>query len=311
MGAIIKINLYTEKNQIITIKKSELEKFFLISKINPRKIISTLSIKELNKRGVLKILFAAAFRKILRKKPALTEQAIMSLIKSKKFKKIIKIEVSLPKGTLTFNLEKIHLLNLLGDLRGVIENNQYNLNEKNIKNKIIIDAGSHNGEFAILAVLMGAKKVYAFEPVSNTAKILRENIKLNHMENKIFVVEKALGDLDGFENIFFDFTGDGAASIVSKSGKKNFEKIEIIRLDSFAKKEKIKRVDMIKMDIEGFEANALLGAEKIIKQFKPILSFSAYHKPEDKVILPKIVKKLREDYKIVLNKFDEEDFYCY
>jgi len=312
MNKIIKINLHTEQNKLIPIKQRELEKLFKVSKIDPRQIISTLKIKEIDKVIMFKVLFLASIRKVFGKKPALTEQAVISLLKSKEmFDKIIRIDVHFQTGKLSFNLEKIHLLNLLGDLRGIIQNNQYNIKEKDIKNKIIIDAGSHSGEFAILVAFMGAKKVYAFEPVSNTAKILRANIALNRMENKIKVIEKALGNSDNFEKIFFDFTGDGGASIILKSNRKNFETIEITKLDSFVKKEKIKKVDLIKMDIEGFEAQALTGAEKTIKRDKPILTFSAYHKPEDKRILPKTVKKLREDYKIVLNKFDEEDFYCY
>jgi len=50
---------------------------------------------------------------------------------------------------------------------------------------------------------------------------------------------------------------------------------------------------------------------KAIEKFKPILSFSAYHRPDDKTTLPKVVSGIREDYKIKLNKYDEEDFYCW
>ena len=46
-------------------------------------------------------------------------------------------------------------------------------------------------------------------------------------------------------------------------------------------------------------------------KFKPILSFSAYHNESDKEVLPKLVKSIRKDYKIDLNTFSEEVFYCY
>ena len=64
------------------------------------------------------------------------------------------------------------------------------------------------------------------------------------------------------------------------------------------------------MDTEGFEENVLLGANKTISKFKPVLSLSAYHKPTDKDRLPKIIKSIREDYKITLNHSGEETFYC-
>jgi len=70
------------------------------------------------------------------------------------------------------------------------------------------------------------------------------------------------------------------------------------------------RVDLIKMDIEGHEEEALLGAQKAIQKFKPVLTFSAYHKQSDKIRLPEVVTSIRNDYRIKLNKYYEEDFFC-
>jgi hypothetical protein len=64
------------------------------------------------------------------------------------------------------------------------------------------------------------------------------------------------------------------------------------------------------MDVEGYEENVLLGARETIRKWKPVLSFSAYHKPTDKTRLPEVVKSIRSDYDIRLNKHFEEDFYC-
>jgi hypothetical protein len=40
------------------------------------------------------------------------------------------------------------------------------------------------------------------------------------------------------------------------------------------------------------------------------MSISAYHKPTDKVAIPKLILGMRPDYNIKLNNFFEEDFYC-
>ncbi len=308
---IKKIGLIANFGQKIEISSSGLKNFFLISRINPKRPLKTFFLK-LNKTKLIKIISTAYFRKITKKGVALTEQALISLIFPKiKFRKILRLEVYILGKKISFDLKDIHLLNLLGDLRGVIVNNQYALDKKNIKNKIVIDAGSHNGEFSLLAVLMGAKKVYAFEPVSKTNKILLTNIKINGLSKKIKVIPKALGDKNETAIIHFDFVGDGAARIGSKIKSKDSEKIEVIKLDDFIKKNKISKIGFIKMDVEGFEENVLLGAKKIIEKDKPVLSLSAYHKTSDKKRLPKIIKSLREDYKIALNNFDEENFYCY
>ncbi len=62
---------------------------------------------------------------------------------------------------------------------------------------------------------------------------------------------------------------------------------------------------LIKMDIEGAEKEALLGAEKIIKEKKPKLIICAYHKPEDIYELPRTIMEMRNDYKFTLWQIGE------
>lgn len=59
-------------------------------------------------------------------------------------------------------------------------------------------------------------------------------------------------------------------------------------------------VTLIKMDVEGAEMNALLGAREIIKKYKPKLMISLYHKPNDIWELPLFVKELVPEYKIYI-----------
>lgn len=186
--------------------------------------------------------------------------------------------------------------------------NQYNITEKNIKNRIVIDAGAHLGEFSIYAAKLGAKKVYAFEPVTKTYNLLKKQIKINNLENQIIPIKMALGDKNESAIINFDYAGDECANIKSDIKTKYFEKIKITTIDTFIKKNE--KVGFIKMDVEGYEEKVLIGATKTIKKDKPVLAFSAYHHPSDKKILPTLVKKIRPDYKIKLLKRYEEDFYC-
>ena len=308
---ITKIVLFTDTGYKISIPEEKLGLFFSASKINPKKPFQSLILPRLNKTDIFILLISAFLRKLNGIKPSIEEYSIISLIYGKiRFKKIIKLEVFLGGKKLLFDVSKIHLLNLLGDLRGVVYFNQYNLSEKSIRNKIVIDAGAHIGEFSLLCALLGAKKIYAFEPVSKTVEILRRNIKLNKFWEKIKVVPMALGDGEYSANISSKFIGDGAATIKRKYKQEGTEQIVITSLDFFVRKNKIKKIDFIKMDIEGFEENALNGAKETIKRDKPILYLSAYHKPEDKKLLPRLIKYIRADYQIKLLKKDEEDFYC-
>ncbi|MEM2032456.1 MAG: FkbM family methyltransferase, partial [Candidatus Woesearchaeota archaeon] len=50
--------------------------------------------------------------------------------------------------------------------------------------------------------------------------------------------------------------------------------------------------------IEGYEYNAILGAEKTIKKYKPVLSISLYHTPRDFFEIPKLLKQWVPEYKM-------------
>ncbi len=73
--------------------------------------------------------------------------------------------------------------------------------------------------------------------------------------------------------------------------------VETVALDELLEN---KKVDIIKMDIEGAELEALKGAQNLIKRNKPCLTISIYHKPEDIIELPLYVMSLNPDYKIYL-----------
>lgn len=69
----------------------------------------------------------------------------------------------------------------------------------------------------------------------------------------------------------------------------------------------------IKMDIEGAELDALIGAEEIIKRCKPKLAICVYHKPEHFWEIPFYIKKMLPEYKIYLrhHSYDVTETVCY
>lgn len=68
------------------------------------------------------------------------------------------------------------------------------------------------------------------------------------------------------------------------------------------------------MDIEGAEINALKGAEKTIKGYKPKLAICVYHKKEDIWEIPKLILSYVPEYKLYLRHYspfkDETVLYC-
>lgn len=85
----------------------------------------------------------------------------------------------------------------------------------------------------------------------------------------------------------FDVSGD-AGGRVSLEGKE----VDCDSLDNLLKGE---TVDFIKMDIEGAERMALLGASNTIGNHKPILAVCIYHKPEDFFDIPLLIEEMVPD----------------
>lgn len=76
--------------------------------------------------------------------------------------------------------------------------------------------------------------------------------------------------------------------------------IEVFKLDDLLADES---PSFIKMDIEGAESEALLGAEQIIKKYHPKLAISVYHKPEDIFRIPELILNYHKNYKFYLRHY--------
>ena len=90
----------------------------------------------------------------------------------------------------------------------------------------------------------------------------------------------------------------GGSSTITSNGKG--EKIKLVKLDSFAEKEELNKINFIKMDIEGAELDALKGAAETIKKYKPKLAICVYHKGRDMIDIPQYLKSLVPEYEFFL-----------
>ena len=146
----------------------------------------------------------------------------------------------------------------------------------------VIEVGGHIGYMSLLfSQLAGDKgKVFVFEPSINNLPYIRENIK---KKANVQLIEKGAGDknetatffmdnLTGQNNSFvedFDgFKSNQSASYDKSSGLTKVE-VPIVTLDSFVLSENINNVNFIKIDVEGFEYEVLLGAKDLLKKYHP------------------------------------------
>jgi FkbM family methyltransferase len=147
------------------------------------------------------------------------------------------------------------------------------------KGDICLDLGANIGTTSILfSGIVGEKgRVYAFEPV--THELLTKNISENHIKN-VQVVPRGISHYVGKSEIEIgDFCLDSsmARRDYTKGYYSHCREIEVTSLDAVVKELSIPRVDFIKVDIEGLEEWAILGAERLIKEHSPKWSISSYH----------------------------------
>ena len=166
------------------------------------------------------------------------------------------------------------------DLSDWVEWNIYFCNRVEPREKIyalaqtgdtVIDVGVNIGETLLnLANKVGGKgKVVGFEPALATFNKCRNNIALNPSLKNIALHRLALGRKE--EELFIQVKDERNRGESSLSESAVGEKIKVTTLDLFAARENIPRVNLIKIDAEGFEMNVLLGAEQTILRFLPKL----------------------------------------
>ena len=94
---------------------------------------------------------------------------------------------------------------------------------------------------------------------------------------------------------------DSSANTISEEGDKI---IETVNLDEDIKE----KIDIIKMDIEGEEYNALIGCKNHIINDKPILLISVYHNNTDLFRIPKLIYEYNNNYKFYLRNYGNNIF---
>jgi FkbM family methyltransferase len=137
-------------------------------------------------------------------------------------------------------------------------------------NDVFYDVGANAGFYCVIAArkLGQGGIVYAFEPSPALVSRIRENADLNGFKN-IEIVDQAISGESGW----FDFNIEDELGVqnslnVSDASKKVF-RVRTVTIDEFVATHR--PPDLILIDIEGAEIDALLGALKTIRQYLPVL----------------------------------------
>ena len=158
---------------------------------------------------------------------------------------------------------------------------------------VVFDCGAFTGNTALyFANRVGLKgKVYSFEAMPLTYKLLCENIQSDNVVKEQYAISDKRKTLH--------FTANAAPdSTIAING----DTIEVpaISIDEYVEERNIGKVDFIKMDIEGSELDGLNGAVKTCRRFHPKLAICIYHKDSDYIDIPKKILEINLNYKFYL-----------
>ena len=155
---------------------------------------------------------------------------------------------------------------------------------KNKKFKLIFDIGANVGEYSELFKNIDKNiEIVCFEPQKEVFKKLKKNLK-NFKKIKFY--NYAIGNKNVYEKLNINL-GSSYISSFSKYNKKSsyykirktllkkndsklFERVKVVKLDTI-KEFKKKKIDLVKIDVEGYEIEVLLGMEKILENTKMIM----------------------------------------
>ena len=143
----------------------------------------------------------------------------------------------------------------------------------------ICDVGAATGLFAVAAaVRYPSARVHAFEPSLRQRIMLRRNVRMNSVAHRVQLNPVGLWKAPG-ELAFRTHGALSSLHLVSElpPNLEFGETVPVTTLDEWARRTAVSRVDLIKMDIEGAEIEALEGAVEVLERDRPELLVQAYH----------------------------------
>lgn len=139
----------------------------------------------------------------------------------------------------------------------------------------LIDVGAHVGCYTLLAKHHLGLTVHAFEPVPNTVLVLRENVLLNELNDRVTINQKGVSSYNGTGNLYAIKSPQGSGiSMVDgvPAHHKDVDKqlVKVVTIDSYVEAHKLEPT-FIKIDTEGGEKMVLMGAKRTIAKYHPFI----------------------------------------
>lgn len=171
---------------------------------------------------------------------------------------------------------------------------QYFEDFMDFEREVFVDAGGFDGDTTeqFCRRYPDYRQVYLFEPSPQNIALARQRLAgFEHIE----FIEKGVSDSEG--TLYFN-ANEGSSSAVTLEGD---SAIHVTTIDACIASE----VSFIKMDLEGWEINALKGAAQHIARERPKLAIAVYHRPSDMWGIFNLVDSYAPGYRIYLRHYTE------
>ncbi len=169
-------------------------------------------------------------------------------------------------------------------------------------NAVVVDAGANIGFFT-LAVLSKSKDstVHGFEPSPDSFTLYKKCISQNNLETRVIVNQMALYSEPGKMDFQMHPSNYGAYDGFQDTGYPGVDEpktiqVPVTTLDVYVNKNRLDRLDLLKIDVEGAELFVLRGARAVLASLRPIVLFEVgYQNLRPFNILPSDLYQLFED----------------
>ena len=181
---------------------------------------------------------------------------------------------------------------------------------------VVFDVGANYGYYGLLSAKQSInhnRRVFLFEANPNLIPYIDRSLSINGLHQTVKVECLGVSDKEGSAEltVLEGFVGCSSLNTLDKLDsylggtmpvkKSESIKIKTTTIDQYCKLNKIKEVDVLKLDIEGYEDRAYAGMKNIVKASRNLVMFleftkKSYEKPKD--FFSKLCKDFKYVYKI-------------
>ena len=144
------------------------------------------------------------------------------------------------------------------------------------QSRVILDVGGSIGDYTCVGAnrLPADGHIVAFEPIPENQAYIKKNLEQNQLTSKATVAPVAVGDRDAEIDIYMveGSVGTHSAAATSAAGVSTKSvHVPVVMLDSYVVENKLANIDILKIDVEGYDGFVLKGAQQLIRKFKPTM----------------------------------------